>query len=254
MGVLSSAEKPTRRDFPGCVGLKGAAIVKTRGQTWAAWISDIGLLMSNASTYEHLSSDIDFDSIGGDRSQWSLHYDESLDALYMGTDQGTFYVCHMLPEHQKESGQPRWTGPHPGTINDMVSANLAGTWHLWAASSAGLVSTQRQGGGDQTMELIGRKIREEGVEFSVLEGELRHDDFGAEAVASVQWTTADDDAPDHPMVATQQVSMAGARKHQFDVDQGGEWHQWKITQAGRGLGRLLRMMLRGRAIGEADIS
>jgi len=265
--VRSTFESEVRQiqGSPGGVGRKCLASFSVAGEARAAYISNEGLVQTNGYQHYPISSDFDWTPIQDfDKSNWVLFFDERRDTLvfcWSNTDGGNndrYALFHMHPDHQKENGQPKWTGPHFGAIHALGSGQVGNRRRLYSShpsdgtvyvEDSGSTDTSNAYDSDGTNPLIVRSRRlQPDDEFSIMGASLRHTDFGIGQEATVEFTTGRD-SNDNTQVATKTVSLNGHKRTFFEVGLGGGWAEWTITHTGDSQGALLDLPFNARSLG-----
>jgi hypothetical protein len=166
----------------------------------------------------------------------------------------------MSPEHEKQVGQPKWTGPHYGSIRCLASGRYSGVHRLYSGhTSDGVVYVEDYGTVDDSSSYSGSQVplivttgkMYEGMNlWNVYRGNLRHSNFGASQSCVVGWT-AGRDAPNTTQVVNKTVSLTNALGTEFMVARMGEWHQVTITHTGAAQGSIQDIRLKAKAMGDA---
>lgn len=267
-GAFNAAEISKIQGAPGCVSEYGLCSVSVAGEAHAAWISDYGVYITNGVTYTRISDDI-----GGtwedikdfDKSGWVLHWDKRRTVLilaYSSTDGGEndrYVFLHMAPDHRKQDGQPKATGPHYGEYAALASGQVANAHRVYSAHpDDGYVYLEDSGTTDAalsynasgTWPLIVKTRRLHGgeQEFSTLKARLRHSDFGSSQTCTVAWLTGRDSSGNE-QTRSQSVSLSGQKATLFDVARGGEYHEVTITHTGAATGALVDLQIEARPLG-----
>jgi len=268
--VVNSVRDTSRveqiRGAPGCVGRYGMTFYAVSGAPRVAWISPYGVYVTNGDEYSRISDDIDWNVFDGlDKSRWALQWDPDRLCLIMQTEDtgdDRSYFIHLSPEHRKDNGNPKWTGPHYGDYRCYASGQVASTRRLYAGHSTngsvyaldrgGLDSSFAYGGGaDDTLalDILSGKIYGDGTNFTALDAFLYHTDFGGNDEATVTYAVGNDSEVGGDFTLSTAVSLSGHKSNQFDVSQSGQWAQVGVKHTGPGQGAIRDVEVRVRGIG-----
>jgi hypothetical protein len=246
-GILQPGDCVRIAGAPGCVSYKAFCEIPWKGIPSIAWISpDQGICITNGHTWEFVSNDIDWSRFRDkDMSGFLLHWDKARRVLVFAysldgaSENDTYFLGHL--ERQKDHGGIAWTGPTAGQdLTFLTSGNLTGGGHRLYSATHGVSSFTgvpiRRQDDPESVESIAfslRSRRQYGPDWravSVLDGRLRHTDWGAGSSLALAWTSGrDGGAAVHESVKTVTVSLVGARGHQFDISRSGEWHEYTLS-------------------------
>jgi len=228
------------------------------GEPRVAWVSTFGVYASNGQTVWRLSDDLNWSSAvyGANLASAVLHWDSerqviifAYDSDESGTTNNRFYLFHMSPEHSKQDGRPKITGPHYGAINCMTSGVISGLYRLYSGHvSDGNVYLEGGAATDASSAYSGTQVPLIALtgrnynawrDFSAYRGNLRHTDFGVGQTCSMVWTWGRDSGSAPTGTTTKTVSLASQKGTDFFIGRSGEWAEMQITHTGSGTGALL---------------
>lgn len=257
-GVFNAGEASPLRAAPGCVGQYAATAFSVAGEPRVAWVSTFGVYASNGQTVWRLSDDLDWSSAvyGANLASAVLHWDSerqviifAYDSDASGTTNNRFYLIHMAPEHQKEGGNPKITGPHYGSINCMASGVVSMVYRLYSGHvSDGFVYLEGGAATDASQSysstqvpliaLTGRNYNG-WRDFSAYRGNLRHTNFGSGQTCSMVWSWGRDSGSVPTGTTTKTVSLYNQVGTDFFIGRSSEWAEMQLTHTGSGTGALL---------------
>ena len=267
-GQFNAAEAVPMKGQPGCVGINAITAFSVAGEARAAWVSPYGVHETNGQQARRISTDLDWENLveTTDLSEVVLHWDRNRQVLILcapatdATVNNRFWLLHMSPEHEKQVGQPKWSGPHYGSIRCLASGRYSGSHRLYSGHpTSGVVYVEDYGTVDDSAAYSGSqvpliattgKMYEGYNRWTVYRGNLRHSNFGGSESCTVAWT-AGTDAPGETQVVSQSVSLVNSQGTEFMVGRMGEWHQVTVTHTGAAQGSIQDIRLKARVAGDA---
>jgi len=239
------------RGAPGCVGRKALTAYTVSGTPMAAWISPLGIYITNGDTVRRISDDLDWSGFANaDKSKWVLAWDSKRQCLEFscsttGGANDTKYLLHMAPEHAKEGGTPKVTGPHYRKSAWGRSVQIGGYQRLYSFSSTdGSVYIEDNGSADDSnsydtsgtnpVAIETGKVYASANNFAVLDAFPYHSRFGG-GTATIKFTLGNDrNGFEESQVRT--INLGGSKAAHVDISRQGEWIQSRIDYTGQGSG------------------
>jgi hypothetical protein len=253
---------------PGCVGRYALTSYSVQGEPRAAWVSHYGLYATDGDKIFRISDSIDWSVFDGtSKSNWGLYWDANRLCLVMtyssvaGGANDRYYLIHMAPEHRKSSEQPKWTGPHYGSLHSMSSGQVGSTHRIYGGhSSNGIVYVLDNGTTDSSSAYSGTQVPliiktgkayAGDKDWAALDARLYHTDFGNGETCTLDWEVGSDDEDGGGFTLSQSVSLAGHKGTQLDLSQRCQWAQATITHTGSGTGAIRDLVVETAARGRA---
>ena len=241
------------RGAPGCVGRKALTAYTVSGTPMAAWISPLGIYVTNGDVVRRISDDLDWSSFANaDKSKWCLAWDAQRQCLAFscsktGGANDEMYLLHMAPEHAKQGGQPKITGPHYRTAAQLNSVQVGGRRRLYSFDSkAGKVfieddasadaSNAYDSSGTNPAILETGRIYASDDNFSVLDAFPYHSGFSG-GTADLKFTVGSD-RDGFTEGLTKTVDLGGSKASHVDVSRQGEWLQVRMDYTGQARGAI----------------
>jgi len=248
---------------PGCVGRDAMAAFSVSGAPAVAWISQVGIHVTDGSRVAPMSSSINWKPYDGrDKSGWILHWDGNRQVLVFQPD-GEYWLLHVHPDHQQrvdetDREEPKWTGPHPGTYTGLASGEVGDTHRIYAGhKSDGKIYVLNHGTSDESKAYDGTdkhpmicktgRYTPEEFEWSVIDGWMPHSNFGSGEQGTLRWTSGEDNSEEQVTIENP-VPLDGSKKEQLDFQIAQQWAEVEFEYFGSGMGsigdldvRILRM-------------
>jgi len=234
---------------PGCVGRHAMVSYSVAGESLVAWVSPFGVHITNGRTAKRISDDLDWLSevSVSDLSTAVLHWDQHRMMLIFAYDSSgggandRFLLFHMAPEHIKENGLPKVTGPHYGKFDSIASGMVGGVYKVYTSEAGdGEIYLEWSGTTDISQSYSSTQVPmilktpllyAEWDEFAIDRGNLRHTDAGTGQTVSVLVETYRDPSGSSQSV-TKTVSVAGDKGTEFFVGRAGESAEITVTHTG----------------------
>lgn len=245
LGTYITGESKQIQGAPGVVSEYCLAGCSVGNEPRAAWVSPYGIYHTNGYQFQRISDDIDWRLIrSDDMVNWSLHWDKERLCLVFAQDAlGFYYLIHLDPMHAKGNGQPKWTGPHFGSITSMHSGEVGGQHVLYSGNPSGgvFIEDDPSSGMDDsnafdqtgTVPLIatGPITYQDWQDWVATSGRILHRGFTDSAAVQFKYTTTrDSSGKSRTKIISLKLGKDGWT--QFEVGRSGSSHQWSLEHFG----------------------
>ncbi len=294
-GSLNMPEPRRLEGAPGVTGAYAATPLTANGEPLLAWVSNHGIYVSNLATYQRITDDIDWEDNLSEANldkavlQWD-EKDERLMLIYDSNGDGKnnkYALIHMNPTLARpETGMPMITWDHDGDFASVASGKVGGVYrrytgheqaapkgreiYLEGGSKTGDASQSSDGVSDDITFDVQTGRQYSGNDVDISDASIyctvadRYRALGPSpgvvaVTISVGFTTGREDGPsDRTITFSVGFNNGTGDRGQwkdFNVDEAGEFMQWRVTNVGQlqfSVGRI-DMDIEGTDEGRGDI-